>query len=150
MNGQEKFEIVKMESVHIESILEMENLSFSIPWTGKMFLDELSNDKAFYFIALTNNRVIGYAGLWAVLDEGQITNIAVHPDYRKQGIGKCLMNKLVDICYGKGVIALTLEVRKGNLPAIMLYEGLGFVVEGIRKAYYADNGEDALIMWKKL
>ena len=150
MNQISDFYIFKMESWHLDTLLELENKCFSLPWTKKMFLEEISNENAFYFVALKNEKVIGYAGMWIVLDEGQITNIAVHPAYRNFGIAKKLIEKLLEASIGRGVTGLTLEVRRSNYPAIALYVGAGFMEEGIRKAYYRDNGEDAIIMWKKL
>ena len=93
---------------------------------------------------------MGYAGMWIILDEGHITNIAVDPTYRRQGIGQGLLDELTKLAVERGAIAMTLEVRVSNAEAQSLYTKLGFVPRGIRKGYYQDNKEDALIMWREL
>ncbi|HEX2946015.1 MAG TPA: ribosomal protein S18-alanine N-acetyltransferase [Clostridia bacterium] len=143
--------IVKACQDNIEDIVIIENLSFKIPWTKKSITDEiLRNESACYFCAVTAGQTIGYAGMWQVLDEGHITNIAVHPEYRKSGIGSMLMEALLREAGERGITALTLEVRKSNYGAQALYRKYGFEDGGMRKAYYADNREDAIIMWKRL
>jgi len=102
-----------------------------------------------YMVAVKDGLVVGFAGMWIILDEAHITNIAVHPEYRGFGIGTMLMESLISICKIENVIGITLEVRVSNQRAINLYKKFGFVEEGIRKAYYEDNKEDALIMWKR-
>ncbi len=134
---------------HIDDIMEVEKLSFKIPWSRESFFDELTkNEFAIYFSAAVEDRVVGYAGMWKVFDEGHITNIAVHPQYRGNGIGSRLLENLIEKAKNTGIIRMTLEVRKGNLAARGLYKKYGFDAGGLRKAYYADNGEDAIIMWK--
>ncbi len=143
--------ISQMNFDDIDKVLEMEMLCFSIPWSRQCFEDEIkNNDKAFYVIARLDGIVVGYAGIWNVLNEGHITNIAVHPHLRRQKIGSSLVEALLKFAVEKEIDALTLEVRESNKAAIMLYEKFGFSVEGKRKAYYADNMEDAIIMWKML
>lgn len=139
-----------MDQNDLDSILDVEHSCFSIPWTRGMFEDELYNPNAIYLVALVNDTIVGYAGMWKILDEGHITNVAVHPDYRRNGLGKRLIQGLILKSKILGLKALTLEVRRSNEPAISLYEGFGFRVEGLRKKYYSDNNEDALIMWLKL
>ncbi|NMB96565.1 MAG: ribosomal protein S18-alanine N-acetyltransferase [Clostridiaceae bacterium] len=134
---------------HIDDIMIVERLSFTTPWSKNAFLHELKDNKfSKYISALVNGRVVGYAGMWQIFDEGHITNIAVHPEYRKNGIGSMLLEKLIEISLENGVEKLTLEVRRSNIAAKKLYFKYGFKAEGIRKCYYADNGEDAIIMWK--
>ncbi len=94
------------------------------------------------------DKVLGFAGMWLIIDECHITNIAVHPNYRKLGIGNILMNKIITICKERNITGITLEVRESNTPAKNLYYKYGFKDSGIRKGYYADNNEDALLMWK--
>lgn len=131
----------------LDGILELENKSFSVPWTRGMFEDELNNPNAFYQVVEISGKICGYAGLWKILDEGHITNVAVHPDFRRSGLGKCLINALIAYVKICGLIGLTLEVRESNAAAISLYKSFGFRIEGRRKRYYPNNNEDALIMW---
>lgn len=141
--------IEPMELDSIEKVLEISQLSFPIPWSRKSFEQELSNVFANYFVAKSNNEVIGYGGMWIIIDEGHITNIAVHPKYRNQGVGDKILSNMIATCNEKKVIAMTLEVRLSNIAAQKLYSKYGFISEGIRKRYYEDNGEDAIIMWKR-
>ncbi|MGN1318934.1 MAG: ribosomal protein S18-alanine N-acetyltransferase, partial [Lachnospirales bacterium] len=135
---------------HIDGIMEIEKDSFAIPWTRKSVESELKNKLAIYIVALLDNKVVGYGGMWHVVTEGHITNIAVHKDYRNKGIGDSLVKKLIEIAYEKEMIGLTLEVRPSNEAALKLYKNNGFKLEGIRKEYYEDNKEDAYIMWNML
>ena len=142
--------INKMVANDVEQVIIIENLSFILPWTRHSFLNELvSNKFAHYHVARLNGHIIGYAGLWKVLDEGHITNIAIHPDFRRVGIASKLVDFVISFCSEQSIASLTLEVRKSNLAAQSLYKKYGFVEAGIRKAYYSDNNEDAIIMWKK-
>ena len=106
------------------------------------------NPRAFYIVAELDEKVVGYAGLWWIGDEGHITNVAVRPGYRHRHIGNGIIQVMIDFTTQEGIMHHTLEVRRSNLPAISLYEKFGFVVEGVRKEYYANNKEDALIMWR--
>ena len=133
---------------HLDQVFAIEHRSFPIPWSDQAFLFEITeNDFAFYIVALLNGKVVGYAGVWIVLDEGHITNVAVHPDMRGHGIGRSLMMELLSRAVVLGADKITLEVRVSNLFARSLYTSLGFVEKGIRRKYYSDNNEDALIMW---
>lgn len=144
-----KIEIKTMSVDHINDIMVVENLSFSIPWSQDAFIEEITRNKfAVYLAALSEGRVVGYAGMWKVCGEGHITNIAVHPEFRRNGVGALLLDKLIEIAKAEAITSMTLEVRRSNLSAQKLYSKFGFVVEGFRKAYYADTGEDAIIMWK--
>lgn len=135
----------------IPQVYIVERRSFPNPWSKNIFLAELTrNDTAVYIVAETEERVVGYAGMWIILDEGHITNIAVDPTYRSQGIGQGLLDELTKLAVERGAIAMTLEVRVSNAEAQSLYTKLGFVPRGIRKGYYQDNKEDALIMWREL
>ncbi len=143
-------EIVDMCLEHIDDIMVVEHLSFKIPWSKDAFVQEITANKfARYFTARVNGMVAGYAGLWKVYDEGHITNIAVHPEYRGIGVGSLLLEKMLQMAKDDDVTSMTLEVRKSNVVAQNLYSKYGFLVEGSRKAYYADTGEDAIIMWKR-
>jgi len=122
---------------------------FTAPWSRQAFEQELSvNEAAFYLIAAMGDEIVGYAGLWAILDEGHITNIAVHPAHRRKGLGEMLLAELIRISEENGTASHTLEVRASNKPAIRLYEKFNFKVGGIRKEYYEDDREDALILWR--
>ncbi len=142
--------IVKTEICHIDDITTIEKLSFTIPWTKNAFVQELKNNKfAIYLSAKIENKVVGYAGMWKIFDEGHITNIAVHPEFRQIGIGSKLLEGLINISKKVNITKMTLEVRRSNKSAQTLYMKYGFKAAGIRKEYYADNGEDAVIMWNK-
>lgn len=141
-------QIELMNKSHIDGIMEIEKDSFAIPWSRASVEKELSNNLAIYVVAVENEKVMGYGGMWHVVNEGHITNIAVHKDYRRKGIGNIIVNKLIEIAEKKEMIGLTLEVRKSNVPALELYRKNGFKLEGIRPEYYEDNKEDAYIMWK--
>lgn len=142
--------IVKANREHIDDIVNVEKLSFKIPWSRQSIIDEfMNNEAAVYYCALADGKAVGYAGMWQVLDEGHITNVAVHPEFRCCGLGSALMEALLKEAEMRGLIALTLEVRKSNFSAQALYRKYGFSDGGMRKAYYADNKEDAIIMWKR-
>lgn len=141
--------MIDMTSEHIDGVMIVENLSFKIPWSRNAFLEELaSNDLASYVVAVSEGRIIGYGGLWRVFNEGHITNIAVHPEFRRCGAGSIIMDRILEICEEFQITDITLEVRKSNEAAQKLYEKYGFKVEGVRKRYYSDTGEDAYIMWR--
>lgn len=134
----------------LEAVLEIEELSFPVPWSKNSFLYELlENERAVYLVAKNHYlKTIGYIGMWVVFNEGHITNVAIHPNYRRKGVAEKLIKELCVIAREKEVQHLTLEVRRSNLPAQNLYQKLGFVHMGIRRKYYLDNNEDAFIMWK--
>ena len=135
---------------HIDDIVVVENLSFTIPWSRQSIIEEFTgNDVAIYICAELNGKAVGYAGMWQIFDEGHITNIAVHPEFRNSGVGSVLMEALLRIAGERGILALILEVRRSNHSAQALYRKYGFEEGGKRKAYYADNNEDAIIMWKR-
>ena len=145
-----KVEIDNLTREYIDDIMVVENLSFSVPWSKGAFLEEIENNKfARYIVAKVDGKAVGYAGMWKVIDEGHITNIAVHPEFRHAGIGSLLMENLIGIARKEGITSMTLEVRKSNIAAQRLYFKYGFTIGGLRKGYYSDNGEDALILWKK-
>lgn len=143
-----KVEIMKARPEHIDGIVIVENLCFQIPWSRQSFVDEIiKNDFAWYICAFVNGEIVGYAGMWQVFDEGHITNIAVHPEFRQAGIGSALLENLISRARNSGIKRMTLEVRKSNFSAIGLYKKFNFKDGGFRKAYYEDNKEDAVIMW---
>ena len=139
-----------MDENDIDEVVDISNLSFSSPWHRSSYEQELSNSLARYFVATLDGKIVGFVGTWIIVDESHITNVAVHPDYRGLKIGSKLIEALIDYCDNQKCIAYTLEVRAGNKSAISLYEKFGFKVDGIRKEYYQDNKEDALLMWRRI
>ena len=134
----------------VPRMAELETLCFADPWSEDALRSELSGlNKVVYVAAEADGVVVGYAGIWVILDEGHITNVAVHPDYRRCGIGREIVTRLLAFSEEEGVEQQTLEVRPSNSGAIALYEGLDFQLAGRRKGYYADNHEDALIYWRQ-
>lgn len=132
-----------------EDIYEISRLSFHSPWTLDSIKKELMiNGSARYATARINKRCIGYGGVWIILDEAHVINIAVHPEYRGIGTGEKILQALIEMCKLENVREMTLEVRKSNIAALSLYRKFGFIEEGIRRKYYVDNQEDAIIMWK--
>ena len=136
-----------MKEEDINEILDISSLSFSVSWSKNSYIQELTNPVARYLVAEIDNKVIGFIGTWIVLDESHITNIAVHPNHRKQGIASKLVEELLYYCKTQGCISYTLEVRSSNKAAKSLYEKYNFKQDGVRKGYYEDNKEDAIIMW---
>ena len=138
--------IRRMETEDIDGVYDVEINSFAIPWSKKSFSDEMSNSLAVYYVAEVQGRIAGYAGMWSVAGEGDVTNIAVHPDFRRNGIGNLLMKALFKEAESCDMSLITLEVRESNIPARSMYEKFGFEEVGTRKNYYADNHENAVIM----
>jgi ribosomal-protein-alanine N-acetyltransferase len=134
----------------IPSVLEIEAASFTSPWTREMYLSELENRNVSYcFLAsFDNGPAIGFCSFWRVLDELHINNLAVLPDFRHRGVGAELLAFVLNEGARLGALRATLEVRRSNTPALMLYERYGFTVAGIRRDYYTNPQEDALILWK--
>ncbi|MCT4619750.1 MAG: ribosomal protein S18-alanine N-acetyltransferase [Marinisporobacter sp.] len=133
----------------IEDVFEVEQKSFSVPWTKDAFVSEIiHNEKARYVVLEIDGKVLGYGGFWKILDEGHITNIALHPDIRGKGYSNLMIEELLKIAEKEKIVGMTLEVRASNKVAQGLYEKYGFKSCGIRPKYYQDNGEDALIMWR--
>ena len=142
-------EVFAMTIDHIDDVMIVEDLSFKIPWSRDAFIEEITRNKfAIYLCARIEGKVIGYAGMWKVFDEGHITNVAVHPKFRGSGVGSALVDNLINTAKKEGITKMTLEVRKSNIVAKALYGKYGFEAGGFRKGYYSDNGEDAIIMWK--
>lgn len=140
--------IRKMELIDIDQVLEVEHASFPTPWPRDIFYQEISrNQHAHYFVVQVGEEIIGYAGLWVVVDDAQITNIAILPTYRGRKIGENLFNYVLQFAMKMGVSRLSLEVRISNIVAQKMYRKFGLVPGGIRRNYYTDNNEDALVMW---
>ena len=150
MREQMHVRIVPMTGDHLDEVAELERICFSTPWSRNMLLEELDNALSAFLVALDDSgRVAGYAGLQVVLDEGYITNVAVRPDCRKQGIAGKLLQVFLDFAQGNRLAFLTLEVRASNYDAIALYGSRGFRSVGRRKNYYEHPREDAIIMTKE-
>jgi len=130
-------------------VLEIERLSFPEPWSQEMLEREITLMISHFYVAVLENRVVGYGGYWHINDEAHIVNLAVHPDFRSRGYGRALLEFLIRLMESQGVCKAFLEVRKSNLRAQKLYESLGFRVTGMRPNYY-NNKEDAILMEKSL
>ncbi len=142
--------IVPMTADHLEELEKLERICFSRPWSRKMLAEELENQCAAFLVAedSVSGRVLGYAGLMVVADEGYITNVAVFPEYRRQGIAAQILQVFLQFAEANRLAFLTLEVRPSNAAAIALYQGFGFEEVGRRKNYYDLPKEDALILTK--
>ncbi|MDP4105674.1 MAG: ribosomal protein S18-alanine N-acetyltransferase [Bacillota bacterium] len=140
-----------MREEDIDQVLEIEHRSFTTPWSREAFYNELNMNKfAVYIVLEVDKKVVGYCGVWVVIDEAHITNIAILPEYRGRKFGEALMQNLFDVAKTMGAKSMTLEVRVTNYVAQALYRKFGFQKGGLRKNYYTDNQEDALVMWVKL
>lgn len=142
--------IVPMNADHLDEVAELERICFSTPWSRNMLAEELDNMLSAFLVALDDrDRVVGYAGVQVILDEGYITNIAVRPECRRQGIAAKLLKVFMDFAKANQLSFLTLEVRASNYDAIALYGSRGFRSMGRRKNYYEHPREDALIMTRE-
>lgn len=150
MREQLHVRIVPMTADHLDEVAELERICFSTPWSRNMLAEELDNALSAFLVALDESgKVVGYAGLQVVLDEGYITNVAVLPECRRQGIAGKLLQVFLDFAQGNHLAFLTLEVRASNYDAIALYGSRGFRSVGRRKNYYEHPKEDAIIMTKE-
>lgn len=143
-------EIIKMEQGHVAQVAALEAICFRDPWSEKSVASELNNPLSHWLVAVEDDAVLGYIGSQTVLDESDMMNVAVSPAHRRKGIAEALVLALADALREKGSVKLTLEVRASNAPAITLYEKLDFKPIGLRKNYYRNPKEDALIMQKEL
>ncbi|MFD0960876.1 ribosomal protein S18-alanine N-acetyltransferase [Paenibacillus chungangensis] len=152
MNEQADQLMYRAMTVHdIPAILAIEEEAFTIPWSEEAFRNELMNNMfARYVVMEYRNELIGYGGMWIIVDEAHITNVAIRGDCRGMGLGSRLLERLRATAVEYGAVRMTLEVRVSNEHAQRLYRKQGFQPSGIRKGYYSDNNEDALIMWAEL
>ena len=148
MDPHEPIEIRKMREQDLDQVLEIERFCFPTPWSRALFERELSTPFARSFVAqeTPGNITLGYLCFWHVDREAHILNLAVHPQHRNRGIGTRLLGQGIDYCRKQGVEAVTLEVRRSNYKAISLYRDFHFQPQGIRRRYYTDSGEDAVVM----
>ncbi|WP_079504164.1 ribosomal protein S18-alanine N-acetyltransferase [Mesobacillus jeotgali] len=132
----------------LDDVMVVEANSFAVPWSREAFFNELTkNQFAQYLVVEVDQKVVGYCGVWIIVDEAHITNIALLPEYRGMKLGEALMAKMMELAREMGALRMTLEVRVSNERAQNLYRKFGFEEGAIRKQYYTDNMEDALVMW---
>jgi ribosomal-protein-alanine N-acetyltransferase len=148
LNNTLKFSICRLTD--LDEIEEIEKRSFADPWSKNLLISEFENELVSFFCLYIEDHVVGYISLSKILDEGNINNVAVHPDHRGKGYGKYLIDRITEYALNCKLSFVTLEVRESNFPAILLYEKTGFITLGKRKNYYKNPEEDALIMIKKL
>ncbi|WP_085520870.1 ribosomal protein S18-alanine N-acetyltransferase [Tuberibacillus sp. Marseille-P3662] len=149
MNRKISYRVMTSEDIH--QVHHVEEETFQHPWTLAAFENEMINNRfATYLVAEDKERIIGYCGTWVILDDSHITNIALLDEYRGQRIGETLLRKAMKLAKMKKAKTMSLEVRVSNEKAKHLYRKLGFQKGGIRKHYYSDNHEDALVMWVNL
>jgi ribosomal-protein-alanine N-acetyltransferase len=151
------FELGPLSESDLDEVVEIEKLCFGTPWNRGLFSNELAQSEICFWTKATHrtgapgastHRVAGYMGFWKAVDEAHITNMAVRPEYRRQGLARTLAQSVLKQARELGCVRATLEVRPSNLAALSLYESLGFTGVALRPRYYVDNEEDALIMWK--
>lgn len=130
----------------IDSLMAIERDSFASPWSARFFLEELKSPHARSLLAEIGGTVVGYVVYWLISMDIDIHNLAVHPTYRRRGIGRSLLETVIGEARGRGLTRVTLEVRKSNQAAQRLYQSLGFAAQAVRKGYYSDDGEDAVVM----
>lgn len=150
MENQMRVRIVPMTADHLDEVAELERICFSVPWSRNMLAEELENALSAMLVALDDTgRVVGYAGVQVILDEGYITNVAVRPECRRRGVAAQLLKVFLDFAQGNKLAFLTLEVRESNHAAIVLYGRHGFRSVGRRRNYYEHPREDAIIMTRE-
>ncbi len=138
-----------MRTSDLQRVREIEEASFSLPWPRDAYRAEIEDNRVAHYIVARDeeSRLVGFAGMWVIFDEAHITTLAVDPFRRRQGVGERLLLALVELATGRGARWMTLEVRPSNAAALALYRKFGFRDVAVRRRYYSDNGEDALIMW---
>ena len=145
----QKVKVIKMTSGDVDGVYDIEEIVHpEHHWSKDSFYNEIANKLASYYcVKDENNKIVAYIGFWQILEEVHITSLAVHPNYRRLQLAQLLLIKTIEDCYKNMVKYITLEVRESNVPAISLYEKFLFSSVGVRKHYYQDNGENALIMF---
>lgn len=140
----------ELKEEYIFEVAQLEKRCFSDPWSQKLFESELKNERSRFTVLKDGEKIIGYGCFWKIFDEGHIMNIAIAPEYRGKHLSDIIMKDIVEYSKKSGIVFLTLEVRSGNETAKNLYKKYGFKEAGVRKGYYSDNGEDAIIMWAEI
>lgn len=138
-----------MTKADLGQIERLEQQCFRTPWSRAAFASELRNKVARYTVIECDDDIIGYGGMWVFLGEAHVTNIGIAPQYRRQGWGRRLLQHMMQQARELGAVKMTLEVRRSNAAAQQLYFSCGFTSAGVRKGYYSDTGEDALILWNE-
>ena len=150
MRQDTQVRIVPMNADHLDKVPELERICFSAPWSRNMLAEELDNALSAFLVALDGDgKVVGYAGVQVILDEGYITNVAVRPEWRRRGVAGKLLQVFLDFAQANRLAFLTLEVRESNYGAIALYGSRGFRSVGRRRNYYEHPREDAVIMTRE-
>lgn len=139
--------IERMEPEDIERVVELDSKCFAVPWSESAYNTEVRNPSAYYVVARADGRIVGYAGMWLIMDEAHITTIGVDPEFQGRKIGERILVNLIDEAVHRGARRTTLEVRRTNAVAQNLYHKYMFHTVAIRKGYYTDNNEDAFVMW---
>jgi ribosomal-protein-alanine N-acetyltransferase len=148
MERSSKIEYRRLQLADVQRMHEIEMLCFSVPWSLASLYREMDNNPfAVYLGAYDGRLLVGYVGIWRIMDEAHMTNIAVVPDYQRRGIARNLLIRIINMARSEGAQSMTLEVRESNSIARKLYASMGFLDIGRRKGYYTDNKEDAIIMW---
>lgn len=138
-----------MQEMDLDQVAELEKENFSRPWSRNAFEQTLGKDYYLYLVAEDAGQILGMSGVIFTGDEGEITNVSVRKERRREGIAQAILEELLRLSVNKGIVSFTLEVRKNNAGALYLYRKLGFCEAGIRPDFYEDPVEDAVIMWKK-
>ncbi|HEY3298204.1 MAG TPA: ribosomal protein S18-alanine N-acetyltransferase [Armatimonadota bacterium] len=136
-----------MQLEDVEAVAQLDKLCFATPWSVSAYITEVHNHSGYYIVAKTDGKIIGFAGEWLIMDEAHITTIGVDPEFRGKRIGERLLVSLLSEAMSRGARRATLEVRRSNQVAQNLYNKYGFHTVSIRRGYYTDNSEDAMVMW---
>lgn len=140
--------IREMTVADLDEVYQIEQETFSVPWSKASFLESIANPDNYYLVAIIDESIVAYCGYWGVVGEGHIYNVAVKNSTRRQGVGYRMLEELINRATSRGITSLTLEVRQSNVSAMHLYKKLGFTEVGIRKDFYTKPLEDAIIMWR--
>jgi ribosomal-protein-alanine N-acetyltransferase len=144
----DRLSIAPMSSSDISAVTRIERASFSTVWPSDAFFNELSTNKlAHYFVGRVDDRIVAYGGIWVILEDSHVTTLAVDPEYRGKGFGEIVLLHLIDEALERGAAWMTLEVRESNTVAQQLYRKYGFTTVTMRRGYYSDDNESALVMW---
>lgn len=140
-------EIERMRLEDVERVAELDKICFPTPWSVSAYTTEVHNTSAYYIVARTRGEIVGYGGMWLIMDEAHITTLGVSTEYRGKKIGERVLAHLLDEAIHRGARRATLEVRRSNQVAQRLYHKYGFRTAAVRKGYYGNNNEDAFVMW---